>query len=308
MHTWRRRIVCAVVLKDFELFNRLMKDTRKYSLDFRIGQKGDTPLCGAVLMNNYKFAHHILRAGADVNFLDGTGRSPLMKAIERSDVSMFRLLVFYGASMHATPGYHSQVMDIYTAADHKLEAAVLDNGQEIQGYQDTLTKGSPVGAAIYYRNNCILKHILEQSEAVRNRLPLGLLFNWAIASYSWTSAIILIQHGYYPTKNSSQDYTSCFQAAVLKKDIILVIVLAKLSPKFVQEQWFIEKQFSTELLDPNVISLLDEYRKQAPCLQKLCKCTILAQLSPYYTLKITHLPLPTALKNFLRTVEFPEDC
>ena len=111
-------------------------------------------------------------AGADVNFTDISGDSPLRIAVQNNNINMFRLLVSHGANVHATPGYHSKIMDLY-AADRKLEASVLD-----LVYENTMKYGSPIGAAIYYDTDDMVKHILDHCEALRNRfLPLGLLFS-----------------------------------------------------------------------------------------------------------------------------------
>ena len=200
-YKWRSAVMIAVMQNDVNQFHELMKS--KQSLNFcftghkRAFYNATTPLFLAIIMDNPKFARDLLCAGADVHFADETGRTPLMRTVQYNNVPMFRLLVSYGASVHAVPGFHSQMMDLYAAADHKLEAAVLDNGVKIPQYSHTLKNGSPIGAAIYYEKDDIVKHILEHcSDMLSNRLPLGLLFNWALAAHSPRSAIILLQHGY----------------------------------------------------------------------------------------------------------------
>ena len=277
VHKWRSDVITAVEKNDFNQLNDLMKTTCKQS-----------------------------GAEVDVNFTDDFDQSPLMRAVELNNINAFKLLVSHGANVHADPEYHSEITELYAAADHKLEALVLDQGiQSRQVYRNTLMFGSPIGAAIYFDNDDIVQHIMEHCDALRNRLPLGLLFHWAIATHSQRSAIMLLRHGYYPIQKPSERYTSCFQAAVFDNQFILVVVLLLTNPQFAQEQWIREEQFSAPPDRSLLISKIIVYGKQTQRLQKLCKCTILAQLGPHYTFKINDLPLPTALKNFLRAVELP---
>ena len=277
VHKWRSDVMTAVNKNDFNQLNDLMKTTCKQS-----------------------------GAEVDVNFINYWGWSPLMKAVESNNINVFRLLVSHGANMHADPGYHSEITELYATADHKLEALVLDQGaQSAHKYASTLLLGSPIGAAIYLDNAVIVKHILEHCDAPLNRLPLGLLFHWAIATHSQRSAIMLLRHGYYPIQKPSQRYTSCFQAAVFNNQVTLALALVLANPQFIQEQWTREEQFSAPPERSRLIAKLIACGKQRQSLQKLCKCTILAQLGPHYRFKIHDLPLPTALKNFLKAVELP---
>ena len=117
----------AVQQNDVNLFQEFMKSSCKQSINFCFTDYSwfplpTTPLCEAVVMNHYSFARELLCAGADVNFADETGRTPLMKAVQCNNVDMFRLFVSHGASAHATPGYHDKITALYAAADHKFEA------------------------------------------------------------------------------------------------------------------------------------------------------------------------------------------
>ena len=148
VHKWRSDVMTAVENNDFNQLYDLMKTTCKQS-----------------------------GAEVDVNFTDDWGWSPLMAAVESNNINAFRLLVSHGANVHADPEYHNEIVELYAAADHKLEALVLDQGaQSIQEYSWTLMLGSPIGAAIYFDNDVIVKHILEHCEALRNRLPLVYFF------------------------------------------------------------------------------------------------------------------------------------
>ena len=216
---WRSQVIAAVYEDDFKQLNELMKSTCTQS-----------------------------DGGVDVNFTDVSGFSPLLIAVQNKKVNIIRLLFSHGGNFHATPGYHSKIMDLY-AAVHKLEASLLGYPYEDfdYGYKHTLVTllyGSGIEAAIHDDHCDIVKHILEHCEALPNRfLPLGLLFNFAMVSCSPGIAILLLlQHGYYPITNPSQFYIACFQAGARLRARVLVKILANLNPQFLQEQWLIEKQ------------------------------------------------------------------
>ena len=127
----------------------------------------------------------------------------------------------------------------------------------------------------------------------------------AVLYRSEECAIFTLQYGYYP--RLSADFTfnkSCFHKAADRGLIKLMSFMLESNPHFMQEDWLVHKDLPTELLQHSEFVLwLAEQRKHPQSLVKLCRSRILTQLDTYYILKVAELPLPNALKTFLKNVE-----
>ena len=167
---------------------------------------------------------------------------------------------------------------------------------------------TPISAAITYHCCRTLKVLLEYCENANMQLPLEFLLDMCFLQKKEECAIIILRHGYYPSlgKQSTDGILSYFRQAEMYNLIKLMCILVEINPQYLQEEWLVTQEYTLDLPKPYYFhfrSWLAEYRKHPPSLQKSCRSTILAQLGSCYTTKIRRLPLPTALKTFLTTLE-----
>ena len=176
---------------------------------------------------------------------------------------------------------------------------------------------SGLSGAACWGHSSILNLFLDHCGKFSITIPLKLLLDYAICKHNLQQgvksreecAILLLRQGCYPRKrerNVFKPFGSCFQKAGDCGLINVMGYLVELNPQFLQEDWLIQGDFSTELEQhSSFLSWLMEYRKQSPDLRKLKFASqyIISQLGTYYMLRVDNLPLPKALRTFLQVVE-----
>ena len=301
---WQEFIFSAVCDGDAAKLQQLLNTTNEQSLDFCCNFS--SPLTKAVKAGDYVITEKLLLAGANVNFFHAEGCPGLMLAVQNGNMDICHLLLKHGADVHATEHNGRHTASHYSAChgDLKIAALLLEHGAKI--YDPTksyLKQLSPIRVAVYERQPEMLSFLLEYCKKADVELPLPLIAYDATIAGSEECAITALKKGYYPDSIAIPEGTF-FQMAADKGLVKLVSVLVELNPHFLQEDWLILNQLPEKLIaHPDFCDWLVGYRKQPPCLQKLCRSLILSQLVVYYIPKVGELPLPRFLKTYLTAVE-----
>ena len=303
---WKDSVMVSVERGDANYLLQLLESPCKQTLDFNCTWARDmesSPLTCAVLHYKHHIAEQLLHAGASVDFRNGCDMTPLMVAVFNGDVHSIRLLLNHDADVNATRNRGTRTALHFAMFRNKYEAAclLLENGaqpcEKVNGYM--AIDGSPFAIALSSNKNDMVKLFLSYCNKKHIKLPLKLLITRAIASSNEERAIIFLKQGINLHHKSPQT-SSLFHMAATSGQIKLMSLLAELNPQFLQEEWFVHSRFPPELQNHGShTSMLIEYRKQVPSLQKLCKCSIVSHLDCYYIAKIAELPLPKSLKKYL---------
>ncbi|XP_060063724.1 uncharacterized protein LOC132544165 [Ylistrum balloti] len=121
--------------------NKIDLDTRNF--------EGLAPLHTAVEKNNLEIVDMLLRAGADINILDGkSGKTPLFYAVEHNLLPMIEFLLSHGANVDLANYAGITVVMAAQARGHQEAATLLLKGMDSQAYHEmkesTPTKKIPI--------------------------------------------------------------------------------------------------------------------------------------------------------------------
>ena len=107
----QQEVFRAVRKNSSAFLDKLLKYEDMQSLDY-CGENGFSPLSYAVFKCRYQMAEQLLCAGADVNFVDNNGRTPLMEAARDGYLEICRLLIHHGANPNAIgTSYHRTALE-----------------------------------------------------------------------------------------------------------------------------------------------------------------------------------------------------
>jgi len=89
-------------------------------------------LCNAIQTDRHDFAEMLINSGADVNYVDQSGKFPLFRAYEKNKLSQIKLLLSHGADIN------KKYMDISilghesrkSKADYETLKLLMDNGAD----------------------------------------------------------------------------------------------------------------------------------------------------------------------------------
>ena len=310
----KKSVMVAVETGDSILLGELLKSTNMQ--DSNVHAEINLALMHAVLNEKNDIVEQLLLDGADADFLDCHGYTPLVRAILVGNLEICNLLLKSGANVHDTV-----VCSIYTHTPNPalyyavcvrnvdIVALLLEHGAYIfnPSLEPPKTFGnSPIPAAC--KGNCyeILDYFLQHRKAEGRPLPLRPLFKMTMKYDSEDCAIVVLMEGYCPLQDVP--YESCFKMAAAKGMTEVMSFLLGMDTQFMQEDWVIGEQLPNKLkLYRDFVSCLLEYRKQRPfaSLQSRCKARICKELGEYYVPKIDALCLPKALKTYLAIIESP---
>ena len=305
----QQTIMDAVYNRDAAKLEQLLGTTDNPVLDFHWGYF--TPLGLAVMKKEYVVVDTLLHGGASANFPNDVGCTPLMLAARAGSMDICNLLLKHGADVHGSHNKMSYTALYYAARYGALKAAglLLEHGAKI--YDSSIPwneQTSSIRVAIQWRKPEMLSFLLEYCSKTDMEIPLPLIFRKAATrADSEECAIIALKQGYYPESIVWTD-TTYLQMAADTGSVKLMSVLVELNPHFLQEDWLIQNQLPRKLKEhPDFCDWLVGYRKQPPCLQKLCRSVILSQLVVYYIPKVGELPLPRLLQTYLTAVNSEYD-
>ena len=314
---WRKDVMDAVNAGDVAQLAKLLEgaDRQHGYLDFRVG-KSTTPLIQAVCEGNSDLVEQLLCAGASVDFPDHLLRTPLMHAACSADKHISHVLLSHGANVNAMNAFKMQALHctILFSDDVETASLLLEYGAELHdlaNLNDPLTE-SQFRTVIVFDSVHLLKLFLHHADKRRMHISLEILYNMAIRWNSEKCAIFTLQQGCHP--RSSGDFSSnksCFHEAADRGLIKLMSFMLESNPHFMQEDWLVHKDFPSRLhKHSDFVSWLVEQRRHPRSLVKLCRSRILARLDTYYIRKVAELPLPNALKTFLKNVEsaYVQEC
>ena len=296
----------AVKEDDSTSLDKLLKSKDLETLDFA---HGCSPLTYAVEIRHYQIAKQLLCAGANVDFMDNYGRTPLTVAVRSGNLDMCHLFISYHVNVNAIGTAHRTTALGVAALWDRCEIAslLLDNGAIPCDPTLDLTQVDPMGAFSNSPIACacessvnVLKLLLNHCKKTNQNLPLEVMFNLSMKARHGSGAILMLKEGYYPHVKSGDPPRSLLYNAAYYGCVKLMSFIVEINPHFLQEAWLIKKNFPALLkCKPTYKYWLVEYRKQVPSLQKLCKSAILSQLDTYYRPKTDELPLPKVLKKYL---------
>ena len=84
-----------------------------------------TPLCRAVLENNYEISELLIRLGADVNIARGKSSSPLYYAVKKNNFELTRLLIENGADVSDEKYFDCEFDQTFSDADISIKKLLL---------------------------------------------------------------------------------------------------------------------------------------------------------------------------------------
>ena len=309
---WERELLDTLKACDVATFEELVNygHTELNKFNHR------SPLMAAVQMGGHRIVELLLIAGSERTNINVrvNGRTPLMLACIKGDQEMCRILLRYGADVNVIRNdTNKPVTPLYLAASqghYEISELLLDHGamlfESAKNWQD-----STIIAAIHRKGFTILELFLDYCNKKNLQIPLEILFNTALQRDSEECAIIVLHQGYYPMQEPhvSESGISCFQKAANCGFVKVMSMLLELNPQHGQEKWLVQNDIPVGLAQHSqFVFWLVECRKQAASLQNLCKSVILSQLNVYYIPKIDELPLPNALKKFLKDMKSAYTC
>ena len=310
---WQQKVMDAVRRHDDAQLQQLLQNSDQQTLEYWI--EGDSPLTNAAscYIETCNIMEPLLLTGADVDFCDTWGETPLMIAARNGNIHLCKLLLKHGAKVNERNSRCWSALH-YAAWCRNVEvvALLLDHGAQIYDQSEKMAFLSlkdknkelwhlykPLHHAVKYTETCMLKVFLDHSVKTNLRLPLGTLFNFSLHNRSIECAMMILQQGYYPTFDMTMEAIRFGSANLMR-------MLLEIKPHFCLQGHWLRRQAQTfpEGLakDTDLISLLVQSRKQPTSLAHLCKSVILAQLEDYYLRegRIDELPLPKLLKTFLK--------
>ena len=322
---WKANIMSAVDTCDATRLDKLLTNTMDSSklqltLDFSARTVRNrnrwfyicfgyaTPLSLAVSKGYKRIAEQLLCAGAKVDFV-GTGSTPLMLAARGGRKDICLLLLDYGADVNLQEHTRKYTALFYAALNGNPEVVnlLLDHGAEINNSNHGL-EDSVLGVAIASQCPRTTQILLAHSVKINVHVPLGLLFKLGFKYGSEKCLMVILRQGYHPMQQEAKERHSFFCIAARFGLIKLICLLLELNPQYMQEEWLLKEDYPYRLTQhSDFISWLSEYRKHPLSLVKMCKSTILAQLGSYYTTQVKQLPLPSALRTLLMTLESAYD-
>ena len=205
-----------------------------------------------------------------------------MEAAKNGNVDICRLLLNHGADIHAS---NTSMKTKYTALHYaacsgeiETAAVLLEHGAMIcDSTKPWYEQKSPIRVAIKQGNSDMLSFLMEYCSKMDVEIPLQSIFIEATHKDSEECAIIVLKQGYYPMQIPSNLSIRTLQMAARRGLVKLMSLLVELNPHLMQEDWLIQKQFPGRLTAyPDFCDWLIEYRKQPPCLQKLCRSVVLS--------------------------------
>ena len=317
--SWTINVKDAVERENGTQLQELLQSSNKQSLDFTIG--GLSPLTKAASYYTPKFVKQLLLAGANVDFADAAGETPLMVSAKFGNMRMCKLLLKNGANVNARNHRKDDLSVLcysirHERCNYKTIALLLEYGAQIydpsKEFNLNALKASPLGRALEYKLPCILEMLLDHCHKINLRLPLAKLFHYSLRK--WPAhlilkieeyireqcAIMILQQGCCPTPKLIMIY---FHVAAREGWSNLMNLLIEINPHCLQGKWLINQEYPQGLAqNTDFISMLVASRRQPPSLAQLCKPVILAQLHTWYLRqgRIDELPLPKLLKTFLK--------
>ena len=128
----------------------------------------------------------------------------------------------------------------------------------------------------------------------------------AIKIHSLESALTLLHWGC--SLKRKRKLPSFFYMAAKEKQWAVVKFLIHLWPHYLQEAWILRQQWPVSLYRREDVRLyLLEARRQVWTLKELCRARVFRLVGKYAPVKVDKLPLPNALKDYLKFDEFVED-
>ena len=317
---WRQGVMDAVAASCAAQLKKLLEIASKQHLDFRMDFL--SPLTLAAANGNYAMVDILLCAEANVEFTDETGRTPLMAAVSGGNPTICSLLLHHGAKVHACNHCVAGFTALHYAARdgmHEAAAVLLQHGAEIYHPPKPWVdfNRSPLGTAIFYRSGMV-EYFLDYLHNHGSEVPLTFVLRTAITQQEESSAIVVLQKGYFPFKDKSipslpiplgfERCTSYFHLAASFGLPRLMSWLVELNPYHLQEEWLVQNRLPVIVTQhPEFVNWLMKNRRQPASLIRLCKSTILAHLGDYYMLRIDSLPLPKLLQTVLASIESSHD-
>ena len=274
-----------------------------------------TPLGLAVSKGYNRIAEQLLCAGASVDFAGKVRYTPPMLAAVYGHKESCRLLLNHGADINLRNAPRIMVYQgsalYYAACNGRSEVVslLLEKGAILHRRitQNRLEKLPIVVATICNDHPHTLQTLLEYFENVALKVPLGALFTLGFDN-SEECTVVILRHGFYPVPNRMMLNCSYFHESAIYGLIKVMCLLVELNPQYMQEEWLVNQEYIHALAKhPTFTSWLNEYRKHPPTLTKMCRSTVLAQLGSYFTANVKYLPLPSALKTFLATLQSAYD-
>lgn len=312
---WMNHLITAVNRDDTTRLAELLKRTNEHKLDVYT-LFGKLLWCvvhrGGASPYQFNLVEQLLHAGADANFCHKLNEiTVFMEAAIRRNMKICQLCLRYGANIHLC----ERIMKwspIHLAAycGHTHIVALLLHGAEIPNPSDpSLAKQrSPIAVAICAGHSAVVQFLLAWCEITDMRIQLDFYFSLSVQEGPEESAIVVLRQGYYPVQETQNVETSCFKMAADRGFVKLISLLVVLNPHLLQESWLIQTHLPKKLTDyVEFVDWLTDYRKQPPCLEKLCKSVILSHIGLYYKHKIRELPLPKTLKIYLKALESAYD-
>ena len=308
---WKQRVMDAVDREDGAQLQHLLQNSEQQTLNYIIERL--SPLTKAACLNSKScnIIEQLLLAGADVDFPNVFGETPLMITAQYGNIRRCELLLKYGANVNARNHQWNDTSVLSISVSQcktEIIALLLEHGAQIYDPPNELPNSyapvyecQSVCKAIEFKFPCVLKMFLDHSNKMNVRLPLAGLFSYCLSYRSEECAIMILELGYYP---HPQNVISLFHwAATSGVPSNLMSLMVEINPHCLQSEWLISQKFPSQLVqNTDVISLLVECRKQPPSLTQLCKSAVLAHLNTYYLRQgtIDELPLPKLLKVFLK--------
>ena len=273
----------------------------------QISRGGSTsPLNTAINKGNVKMVEMLLQVMADPTLKRSQSYqcSPMYVAIEQGKVNICKLLLKYGCVLiadsrrtvhhlslveYAAKKGKRQIVQMFLNMGEKVTRPLLEHA--ISGKDDTMLE-------------YCLEHVYSQVGDEKhpfNECACTLVISSAITEHSIDCLYVLLCWGFYtyqtPARRLEDEHTP-FRLAIVNKSARAVMLMARIDPQCLQEHIFVK--LSASATNYMKFGELIETRKYPARLDILCRVKILQQLGFSPVHKTEKLPLPRALKNFLK--------
>lgn len=305
----RRSIWWAAKRRDLDLVKQLLTD-KTLEVNHVDKESGCTALYRAILSNCADVARELVHAGADVNLrrlgFDVGAETPLVKCIQMNNIEIADLLINSMCNINARTEEGLAALHFAVAyRRYDICELLLKSNAKVQAKSKHGVTAMTV--AINHHNPFMVRLLVQFG------YKLDKTYSWgeaplaqAIKVHSLESALTLLHWGCNITrKRKSQSY---FYMAVKEKQWAVVTFLTHLYPHFLQEEWLLKENWPVALYHrEDVREHLLKVRRQVWTLKELCRARVFRLVGKYAPVKVDKLPLPSALKEYLKFNEFVKE-
>ncbi|CAL1528964.1 unnamed protein product [Lymnaea stagnalis] len=302
----RRAIWWPAKNGNVELAKVILGD-KKCEINYIDKETGCSPLYRAITSNSVEVATELVHAGADVNIrrlgYDVGAETPLIKSVQMNNIDISRLLINSLCNIQAKTDDGLNALHFavayrrYEITELLLESKVKVNAKSKHGVTAmtvAIEQHSPYMVRLLIQFGYNLDRPYSWGES-----PL----EQAIKLHSNRASLTLIHWGCKLIRKPR--LPSYFYLAVNEKQWDVAQLLININPKYLQEKWLRQSKWPVSVYyEQDMRHHLLEMSNKVWTLKELCRSKVFMCVGKYAPIKITQLPIPESVKEYVMFNEF----